>query len=103
MQAAQYAGLGQPQTVMVFGILHVVFAAFGLLSGVWIVFESVVGNPFLSRGPQTPEMAAQAKAQAVMEQGMMPMTAVYPILTLVLLNSAKTKEWFAHQPGQRFC
>ena len=31
------------------------------------------------------------------------MTAVYPILTLVLLNSAKTKEWFAHQPGQRFC
>lgn len=188
LQAAQYAGLGQPQTVMVFGIMHVVFAGFGLLSGVWIVFESVVGNPFLSRGPQTPEMAAQAKAQAVMEQGMMPMTvistvltvivgllmlkagillikkrrggllwsnryawsslaakavnlaltfiyvmpaangmfaslprgaawiprlewimigsmlaglvmtAVYPILTLVLLNAAKTKEWFAHQP-----
>jgi hypothetical protein len=39
LQAAQYAGLGQPQTVMVFGIMHVVFAGFGLLGGAWAYFH----------------------------------------------------------------
>lgn len=84
LQAAQYAGLGQPQTVKVFGIMHVVFAAFGLLSSVWVVFDSVAGNSFINRGPQTPEMAAQAKAAAAMEQGMMPMTVISTVLTVIV-------------------
>lgn len=84
MQTAQYASLGQPQTVKVFGILHVVFAALGLLGAVWVVFENVVGNPFENLMPQTPEMAAQAKAQEAMEQGMMPMTVISTILTVIV-------------------
>ena len=84
MQAAQYADLGQPQTVKVFGIMHVIFAAFGLLSSVWAVFVIVVGNPFLNLMPQTPEMAAQAKAQAAMEQSMMPMTVISTVLTVIV-------------------
>lgn len=84
MQASQYAELGQPQTVKVFGIMHVVFAALGLLSAVWTLFVTVVGNPFMHLGPQTPEMAAQAKAQEAMEQGMMPMTVISTILTVIV-------------------
>jgi hypothetical protein len=84
MQTAQYADLGQPQTVKVFGIMHVIFAGFGLLSAVWSIFVIVVGNPFLHFMPQTPEMAAQAKMQEAMEQSMMPMTVISTILTVAV-------------------
>lgn len=84
MQAAQYADLGQPQTVKVFGIMHVIFAALGLLMCVWTVFDMVVGNPFESMFPQAPQMEAQAKAQAAMEESMMPMTVVSTVLTVIV-------------------
>lgn len=84
MQTAQYSDLGQPQTVKVFGIMHVIFAAFGLLSSVWAVFVIAVGNPFLKLMPKTPEMAAQAKAQAAMEADMMPMTAISTVITVIV-------------------
>lgn len=84
MQAAQYADLGQPQTVKVFGIMHVIFAAYGLLMSVWTVFVLVVGNPFEKMFPQTPQMEAQAKAQAAMEEGMMPMTVISTVLTVIV-------------------
>jgi hypothetical protein len=58
---AQYAQLGQPQTVKVFGIMRVIFAGFGLLGAVWSIFVIVVGNLFFYFIPQTPEIAAQAK------------------------------------------
>jgi len=84
MQVAQYAQLGQPQTVKVFGIMHVIFAGFGLLGAVWGIFVIVVGNPFLHFMPQTPEMAVQAKMQEAMEQSMMPMTVISTILTVAV-------------------
>lgn len=84
MQTAQYADLGQPQTVKVFGIMHVIFAVFGLLMSVWAVFVIVVGNPFLHLMPHTPEMAAQAKAQAAMEESMMPMNIISTGLTVLV-------------------
>lgn len=84
MQTAQYADLGQPQTVKVFGIMHVIFAGFGLLMSVWAVFVIVVGNPFLNLMPKTPEMAAQAKAQAAMQESMMPMTIISTVLTVLV-------------------
>ena len=84
MQAAQYADLGQPQTVKVFGIMHVIFAAYGLLMSVWTVFVLVVGNPFEKMFPQTPQMEAQVKAQAAMEEGMMPMTVISTVLTVIV-------------------
>jgi hypothetical protein len=84
MQAAQYADLGQPQTVKVFGIMHVIFAVYGLLMSAWTVFVLAVGNPFENMFPQTPQMEAQAKAQAAMEEGMMPMTVISTVLTLIV-------------------
>jgi hypothetical protein len=84
MQTAQYADLGQPQTVKVFGIMHVIFAGFGLLSALWAVFIIVVGNPFINLMPKNPEMAAQAKAQAALQHDMMPMTVISTILTVAV-------------------
>ena len=84
MQTAQYSDLGQPQTVKVFGIMHLILAGFGLLSSLWAVFVIVVGNPFINLMPKTPEMAAQAKAQAAMQQDMMPMTIISTIMTVVI-------------------
>ena len=84
MQAAQYADLGQPQTVKVFGIMHVIFAAYGLLMSVWAVFVLAVGNPFENMFPKTPQMEAQAKAQAAMQEDMMPMTVISTVLTVIV-------------------
>lgn len=87
MQAKQYADLGQPQTVKVFGIMHVIFAVLGLLMCAWTVFEMVAGNPLenmLPQGPQTPQMEAQAKAEAAMEESMRPMTVISTVLTVIV-------------------
>lgn len=84
MQTAQYADLGQPQTVKVFGIMHVIFAAYGLLMSVWTIFALAVGNPFENMFPKTPQMEAQAKAQAAMQEDMMPMTVISTILTVIV-------------------
>lgn len=84
IQTSQYAELGQPQTVKVFGIMHVIFAGYGLLMAVWTVFVLVVGNPFENMFPKTPQMDAQAKAQAAMQEDMMPMTVISTVLTVIV-------------------
>lgn len=83
-QTAQYAGTGQPQTVKVFGILHLLFAAFGLLGLVWAVLLLTVGNPVFMFIPKTPEMDAQMNAQEAMQNQMMTGTVVSSLLTLVI-------------------
>ena len=84
MQTAQHADLGQPQTVKVFGIMHVIFAAYGLLMTVWTVYVLAVGNPFENFFPKTPQMEAQAKAQAAWQESMMPMTVISTVLTVIV-------------------
>ncbi len=84
MQTAQYSDLAQPQTVKIFGIMHVILASLGLLMTVWTVFVLAVGNPFENMFPQTPQMAAQAKAQAAMQEDIMPITVISTILTVIV-------------------
>lgn len=83
-QTVQYANTGQPQTVKVFGILHLIFAGFGLLGLVWAVMLLTVGNPVFLLMPKTPEMAAQVKAQETMQEQMMSATVVSSLLTLII-------------------
>ena len=80
----EYAHLGQPQTVKVFGILHIVFAGFGFLSSAWGLFVAVAGNPFLGFGASTPAMQVQAKAEAAMQERLLPLTIGSTALTLVI-------------------
>lgn len=83
-QTAEYANTGQPQTVKVFGIMHLIFAGFGLVGLVWTVVILTVGNPVFLLMPKTPEMAAQVKAQEAMQSQMMTATVVSSVLTLVI-------------------
>ncbi|MGJ8643658.1 MAG: hypothetical protein ACSHX9_09640 [Luteolibacter sp.] len=93
-QAANQSQVGEPQTVKIFGILHLVFAAFGAMGIAWALLTAVTGNPFASFGPQTPEMAAQAEMQAQMQDKLMPMTLIangIGILVTILMVTAGIK------------
>jgi hypothetical protein len=82
MQAAQYAETGQPQTVKVFGILHVILGAYGVF-GLVIGIMAMAGlNPFLAFMPKTPEATAQMEQQAAMQKEMLPATVIGIILSL---------------------
>jgi len=83
-QTAEYANVGQPQTVKIFGIMHVIFAGFGFLSLIWTVILLTAGNPVFLFMPKTPEIAAQIKAQEAMQGQMMSVTVVSGLLTLVI-------------------
>lgn len=83
-QTAEYANTAQPQTVKIFGILHLVFAGFGFLGLVWTVVLLTVGNPVFFLMPKTPEIVAQAKAEETLQSQMMTATVVSSLLTLVI-------------------
>jgi len=84
LSGKEYAHLGQPQTVKVFGILHVVFAGFGVLGSIWGLYVAVAGNPFLGLGASTPAMRAQVEAEAAMQEQLLPFTFGSTALTLVI-------------------
>lgn len=71
--------LGEPPAVKVFGILHLVFAGFGLIGAGWGLFVALVGNPFLKFSP-----AGQMDAQIAMQTKISPMTITSGILSLLV-------------------
>lgn len=186
-QDAEYAHIGQPQAVKIFGILHCVLGVYGVLTVAFAIMAMLGFNPFLAMVPKTAATSAQMTQQASMQTEMIPVniattliavattafiitsgilmlkrrrsglkwsnryawtsllgkavaagvaffytypmmkkitsglgspgmpgamegvmigsmvfgiviSCVYPILSLVLLNRPKTKEWFANQP-----
>lgn len=83
-QASNQPEIGEPQTVKIFGILHLVFGAYGIftiLSGLVVIF---FGNVFMDMLPQSAEMSAQAQAQAEMNDKLMPLNIISTILTIVV-------------------
>jgi hypothetical protein len=84
MQTAQYANLGQPQTVKVFGIMHILLAVYGFGASVLGVISAFAGNLFYKFMPQTPELAKQMEMEAQMQDKMMVATVVAPVIYLVL-------------------
>lgn len=83
-QDANQPTIGEPQTVKIFGILHLVFGAFGVVSLVSGVVMILFGNFFMDMLPQTPAVVAQAQAQTEMNDKLMPLNIVSTILTLVV-------------------
>ncbi len=73
-----------PPVVKVMGILHLVFAGFGLIAAVWGLFIAVVGNPFLKLMPATPQMSAQLEAQLAMQEKIKPMTMTSSALSVLV-------------------
>lgn len=72
--------LGQPQTVKVFGIMHVILAAYGFGVTALGIITIFVGNPVLMFMPKTPELAKQMEVQQQMQEKMV----VSSVLTLAM-------------------
>lgn len=81
---SEYAELGQPQVVKVFGILHVIFAGFGIVSVIWTMVASFVTEALFASGSKTAAAQAQMQAQLEMQKEMLPMTVISTILTAVI-------------------
>ncbi|MEO5711915.1 MAG: hypothetical protein ABIT37_00355 [Luteolibacter sp.] len=73
-----------PPVVKVMGILHLVFAGFGILGAVWGLFIAIVGNPFLKLMPSSPQLTAQLEAQMAMQEKIKPMTLTSSTLSLLV-------------------
>jgi hypothetical protein len=84
MQAAQYANSGQPQTVKIFGIMHIVLAVYGVGASALGAYIALVGNPFFQFMPQTPQLNQQIEMQASMQQKILPFTIFSYVMTLTL-------------------
>ena len=83
-QAAAQPQVGEPQPVKIFGIMHLVFGAYGIFNVVIAIAFMVFGNFFLKFLPQTPEMAAQAAAQDEMTRRLMPLSIATTVLTIAV-------------------
>lgn len=79
--------LGQPQTVKIFGIMHLVFAGIGVCGLLWwiatLLFK-LPANPFMPAA-STPQMAQQAQIQAEMQERIMPMTMISNTISIVVI------------------
>lgn len=85
LSAREYAQLGQPQTVKVFGILHLVFGGFGVLMILWTLYVSFVGNPFMRLAGNTPQAQMQADLEREMMGYALVSTAVLALITVLIL------------------
>ncbi len=76
--------LGQPQTVKIFGIMHVVLAGYGILMSAFALVIAFTGNPILKLMPKNPAMAAQVQMQAEMQEKMMPASIISTVVTIII-------------------
>ncbi|WP_386818118.1 hypothetical protein [Luteolibacter algae] len=76
--------LGQPQPVKIFGILHIVFGAFGSISLIWTAIVLAMGNPAQKLTPPTPELTAQFESQEALQAQMMPITLVSTVIAIIV-------------------
>lgn len=81
-QAVEYADIGQPQTVKIFGIMHLILGAFGVFTSIAAILVLFGINPFLALLPKSPARTAQIEQQASMQAEMMPMTIITTLLAI---------------------
>lgn len=81
-QTAEFANTGQPQSVKIFGIMHLVFGAYGVLATLLAIVAMIGVNPFLALMPKTPGASVQMEQQAAMQTEMLPMTIVNTIIAI---------------------
>jgi hypothetical protein len=85
LSANQYSYLGQPQTVKVFGILHLIFGGFGVLASLWSLYVIIIGNPFLKLAGASPEVQLQTQLEAKMLTYTVVSTAIYIAVTALII------------------
>jgi cation transport ATPase len=85
LSAKDYAHLGQPQTVKVFGIIHLVFGGYGVLTLLWSLVLIIFGNPFLALSGNTQAVQAQKNFENEIMGYTIVSTAIYALLTVLIL------------------
>lgn len=73
----------KPAVANVFGIMHLVFATFGVFSAAWGLFIAVAGNPFLKMSGM-PEGQNPMQAQLAMQEKLQPVTIINSGFSLVV-------------------
>ena len=71
----------KPASIQVFGILHLLAAGYGLVTGIWALVMLVAGNPFLKMVPEGPGRDMQEKMMKAIE----PMTFVNLGITAIVM------------------
>jgi hypothetical protein len=77
---SQYAHLGQPQPVKVFGIIHLIFGGFGVLTAIWAWIVIIIGNPMLKFMGNSP----QQEIQSHLESELLPYSIIGAVLNCIL-------------------
>ena len=75
----------EPSAVKVFGVIHLVFAGLGFLTGAWTLLSSLFSHMFLD--PKTPGYQAQIKMQTELHWVSLMTGAFLIILAILLLIS----------------
>lgn len=74
----------EPAAVRVLGILHLVFAGWGILTASWAMFMAVAGNPFLKLSAAGTPMTDSMKAQISMQAKTQPASITMAVLSLLV-------------------
>ncbi len=83
-QNTEYSHIAQPQTVKIFGIMHVLLGVYGLGATALGILTVWVGNPVYKFMPKTPVLAKQMQMEAQMQDRMMVASVIALGMTVVL-------------------
>ena len=81
-QSAEYAHIGQPQAVKIFGILHIILGVYGVLMVAFAIMAMFGFNPFLAIVPKTAATSAQMEQQASMQTEMIPVSVITTLIAI---------------------
>ncbi len=85
LSSMEYVNLGQPQTVKVFGILHVIFGGFGVLMVSWNLVVMIFGNPMLKLMGNSPQFEMQTRLETEMQPYTLIGMFIMMVLTVLIL------------------
>lgn len=85
LSASEYVQLGQPQTIKIFGIFHLILGGLGSLMLLWTLVIIFYGNPFMAMVGNTPEMQAQENFQNETMGVTIFTTAIHALITVLIL------------------
>lgn len=87
LSGSEFAQLGQPQQVKIFGIIHVVLGGYGVLTVLWALVAVFAANLFIKFMGNTPEMQMQIAIQTKLLPVTIAGNVISAIITALLLTA----------------
>ena len=79
---SEYAHTGQPQSVKIFGILHLIVGAYGMLLVLITILGALGINPIMALIPNSATKTAQMEHQAEFQSQVLPFTIITTLMTI---------------------